>query len=115
MSRPSKPGSAFIASLDDVFADFGPIHVRRMFGGYGIYRDDLMFALVSDDVLYLKADEAMAAELAARGLSPFEYEKQGRRMQIAYYTAPAEIFDDPDDARQWAQRAYAAALRSRKR
>ena len=86
-----------------------------MFGGYGIYRDDLMFALVANDVLYLKTDEAMARELAARDLKPFEYAKQGKRMQIAYYTAPAEIFDDPDEAKLWATRAYAAALRSKER
>lgn len=86
-----------------------------MFGGYGIYRDGLMFALVSDDVLYFKADEAMAAELAARDLKPFEYRKQGKRMTIAYYTAPAEIFDDPDEAKRWAKRAHAAALRAKQR
>jgi DNA transformation protein len=115
VSQRSRPKSAFVASLDDVFEMFGPIRAKRMFGGYGIYRDDLMFALVSDDVLYLKTDEAMATELAARDLRPFEYTKQGKRMQIAYYTAPAEIFDDPDEAKRWAKRAYAAALRARKR
>ena len=91
---------------------FSPEQNERI---YGIYRDDLMFALVSDDVLYLKTDEAMAAELAARELKPFKYTKQGKRMTIAYYTAPAEIFDDPDEAKRWAKRAYAAALRAKKR
>lgn len=105
--------SDFVASLDDVFETFGPIRAKRMFGGYGIYHDELMFALVSDDVLYLKTDEAMARELAARDLEPFEYTKQGRRTQLSYYTAPAEIFDDPDEAKRWAKRAYAAALRAR--
>lgn len=107
--------SAFVASLDDVFELFGPIRAKRMFGGYGIYRDDLMFALVSDEVLYLKTDDVMAEELAARDLKPFEYTKQGKRMQIAYYTAPAEIFDDLEEAKRWAKRAYAAALRAKKR
>jgi len=109
-----QPRSAFVAALDDVFEAFGPIRAKRMFGGYGIYCEDLMFALVSDDVLYLKSDEAMARELAARDLEPFEYTRQGKRMQMSYYTAPAEIFDDPDEAQRWAKRAYAAALRARK-
>jgi len=107
--------SDFVASLDDVFEHFGPVRAKRMFGGYGIYRDELMFALVSDDVLYLKTDEAMAAELTGRDLKPFEYRKQGKRMQIAYYTAPAEIFDDPDEAERWAKRAYGAARRAKRR
>lgn len=115
MIRRKQALSDFVASLDDVFASFGPIRVKRMFGGYGVYRDDLMFALVAGDVLYLKADETMAAELAARELGPFEYSKQGRRMQISYYTAPAEVFDDPDEAKCWAQKAYAAALRGKRR
>jgi DNA transformation protein len=107
--------SGFVASLDDVFGKFGPIRAKRMFGGYGIYRDDIMFALVSGDVLYLKTDDAMAAELAARGSRPFEYTKQGKRTRIAYFTAPAEIYDDPDEAGVWARRSYAAALRAKKR
>jgi DNA transformation protein len=115
VSQRVRPRSAFVTALDDVFREFGPIQAKRMFGGYGIYRDDLLFALVADDVLYLKTDEAMAAELARRDLKPFAYRKQGKRMQIAYYTAPAEIFDDPDEAKRWAKRAYAVALRARKR
>jgi DNA transformation protein len=107
--------SDFIASLDDVFEKFGPIRAKRMFGGYGIYRNDIMFALVSDDLLYLKTDDAMAAELAARGSRPFEYTKQGKRTRIGYFTAPAEIYDDPDEAKLWAGRACAVALRATRR
>jgi DNA transformation protein len=108
-------GSEFVAYLEEVFETFGPIQAKRMFGGYGIYRDALMFALVSDDVLYLKTDEAMATELAALGMPPFEYTKQGNRTQIAYYMAPAGVFDDRDEAKRWADRAYAAALRAKQR
>lgn len=106
--------SEFVDHLSEVFARFGPIRARRMFGGYGVYHDDLMFALVADDVLYLKADERTAALFAEQGLPPFEYEKAGKRMQMSYYMAPEEIFDDPDLAREWAVRAFEAALRSRK-
>ena len=111
MSKPAV--SEFVAHLDEVFAAFGPIRARRMFGGYGIYRDDLMFGLVAGDILYLKADAETLARFTARGLAPFEYTKQGKRMKISYYTAPEEIFDDPDEARGWAELAYEAALRSR--
>lgn len=107
------PKSAFVKSLDDIFEEFGRIRVRPMFGGYGVYHDGLMFALVSDDVLYLRTDKAMAAELAARNLKPFEYMRQGERVQLAYTSAPAEIFDDPDEAKRWAQRAYVVAVVAR--
>lgn len=104
--------SEFIENLRDVFALFGEIRVRRMFGGYGVYRDGLMFALAADEVLYLKADADSAASFIERGLPPFEYEKRGKTVRIAYYAAPDEIFDDPETARKWADLAYAAALRA---
>lgn len=104
--------SEFVAYLHEVFAGIGPIQSRRMFGGHGIYRDGLMFGLVADDTLYLKADDASRADFESRGLPPFEYVKQGKRMAMSYYAAPEAIFDDPDEAQVWAQRAYAAALRA---
>lgn len=104
----------FIDNLNEVFAPFGAIRARRMFGGYGIYHDDLMFALVADEVLYLKVDEQSIAAFEERGLGPFEYEKNGRKMKMSYHLAPEEIFDDPEQAREWAVLAFDAALRSRK-
>lgn len=85
-----------------------------MFGGYGVYHDGLMFALVADDVLYLKADEKSSPAFAALGLPQFEYEKSGKKMRMSYYGAPEEIFDDPVQAKAWADRAYGAAVRAKK-
>jgi DNA transformation protein and related proteins len=51
--------SEFVDSLDEVVAQFGAISAKHMFGGYGIYHDSVMFGLVADDVLYLKADETL--------------------------------------------------------
>lgn len=106
--------SEFVDNLEAVFAAFGPIRTRRMFGGYGVYHEDLMFGLVADDVLYLKADGQSAEMFRNRGLAQFEYQAKGRLSRMSYYTAPEEIFDDPEAARQWAVRAFEAALRSRK-
>jgi len=104
----------FVTHLNDVFERFGPIHAKRMFGGYGVYHQDLMFALVADDVLYLKADAESSAFFDQLGLSRFEYIKDGKMTRMSYYMAPEEIFDDADVAKVWAVRAYEAALRSRK-
>jgi len=106
--------SEFVDFLHEVFADFGRIDARRMFGGWGIYHDNLMFALVYDEVLYLKADPETAASFEGLGSSRFEYSKDGQIVRLSYYSAPAEIFDDPEQARTWATRAYAAALRTKK-
>jgi DNA transformation protein len=106
--------SEFVEHLAEIFESFGEIRSRRMFGGYGIYHDELMFGLVAGDVLYLKADSRSAPSFTERGLAAFEYIKQGKPTRLSYYQAPEEIFDDPDAARLWAVRAFEAALRSRK-
>jgi DNA transformation protein and related proteins len=105
--------SEFINYLHEVFSDFGPITTRKMFGGYGIYHDGLMFGLVADDTLYLKVDDSTKDQFINKDLSPFEYDKGNKKIQMSYYLAPEEIYDDPDEATYWARLAYQAALKSK--
>lgn len=107
--------SDFVDYVRDVFAPLGEVRVRRMFGGYGVYHQERMFALVAADVLYLKADAHSAQCFEQRGLTRFEYTRQGRTVQLSYYTAPEEVFDDPEAACQWGRLACAAAGRSARR
>ena len=108
-----KKVSEFVEHLNEVFHLLGPIHSRRMFGGYGIYHHELMIGLVADDTLYLKTDAISAPQFAEAGCVPFEYVKNGVTMKMSYASAPIEVFDDPEIAKAWASRAYEAALRSR--
>ena len=105
--------SEFTEFLHEVFAGFGPITLRRMFGGHGVYHQGLMFGLVADDVLYLKADEQNRQCFEVLGLAPFEYGKDGKVMKLSYYAAPPSLMDDMDEAADWARRSYEAALRAR--
>jgi len=111
----AQPRSEFVSYLHEVLAPFGAIDAKRMFGGYGIYHDGLMFALVADDVLFLKADDESAPKFENLGRQRFEYLKQGKPIRLSFFTAPEEIFDDPDEARTWATLAFEAALRARKK
>jgi DNA transformation protein len=104
--------SEFVQSLHEVFERFGRIESKRMFGGHGIYHEGRMFALVVRDTLYLKADPQSAPHFDRLRLPAFEYTKQGKTMQMSYREAPAEVFDDRDEAALWARRAWEAALRS---
>lgn len=85
-----------------------------MFGGHGVYHDGLMFGLVADDVLYFKADDQSVQRFVDLGLAQFEYAKEGRRTRMSYWEAPEAIFDDPQQAKEWAGLAYDAALRASK-
>ena len=107
--------SEFVQFVMETLDGFGPIRVRRMFGGYGVYRQDLMFGLIDDDVLYLKADRESALFFRERGLAQFEYMRKGKPTRLSYFAAPEEIFDDPEEAVLWASRAYEAAVRASSR
>ncbi len=105
--------SSFVDHLLGLLAGFAPVRAKRMFGGYGLYVDDLMFGIVIDDVLYLKVDDGNRARYLERELPPFEYEAKGKRVSLSYFRAPEELFDESEVAIDWAREAYAAALRTR--
>jgi DNA transformation protein len=98
--------------IRDLFSAFGPVTVRRMFGGAGIYADDVMFALVADEVIYLKVDDETAGVFEQEGLAPFTYSKKpGRQAVMSYRRMPDRCYDDPDEMAVWAARALGAAQR----
>lgn len=71
--------SDFIAYVQELFADFGAVSARRMFGGYGLYREGVRIGVVMDDGLYLRADEANKARFETAGSAPFVYDSDGKR------------------------------------
>ena len=99
--------------LAELFAGFGPVTVRRMFSGAGIFADGLMIALVVDGVIFLKADETLVPRFEREGLPPFSYKtKEGRRTIMSYWRMPERLYDDPDELADWARQSLAAAQRS---
>lgn len=106
--------SDFSEFLREQFAALGTVHVRRMFGGAGLFCDGLMFGLIADEVLYLKVDEINRGEFEALELEPFVYERKGQAVNLSYLRAPEDILDDPDAALYWGELALAAAQRGRK-
>ncbi len=96
----------------DLFAEFGGVSIRSMFGGAGIFRDDLMFGLIIDDQIYLKVDDHNRAGFEAAGQGPFLYErKDGRSMAMSYYLIPDSLYDDAGELAEWAAKSFAAAQR----
>ncbi len=82
---------------------------KRMFGGYGIYFGEQMFALVADEVLYFKVADNNRDAFNERGLPAFQYERSGKQYAMSYHEAPAEVLDEPDAMRSWADAAIDAA------
>jgi DNA transformation protein len=106
--------SDFVATVLDLLSRWGGVSARRMFGGYGIYRQGLMFALVADDVLYLKVDDRNRPSYQAAGMGPFTYDGKSKTVTLPYWEAPSELFDDDDAMIEWAKSAFGAALRAHK-
>ena len=102
-------------AIRDLFAGLGPVRIRKMFGGQGIYRDDLMFALEVYGELYLKTDEAAVEAFRAAGSRLFVYEKAGRPTLTSYWLMPEAALDDPEEAARWGRFALEAASRKARR
>lgn len=102
----------FVDYVLELFGPFGTVGARRMFGGHGIYLDGLMFAIVSGDALYLKADEMNRVEFVQAGCEAFGYARKGGRATLNFYRAPEDAMESPELMLPWARTAYAAALRA---
>ncbi len=102
----------FVSYVVDLLESLGPVRAKGMFGGHGIFLEGLMFGLVADSILYLKADKESESEFNARGLEAFTYNKQGKAFKMSYYQAPEEVLENGEEMNTWANKAYCAALRA---
>lgn len=102
----------FIEYVMELLGPFGTVGTRRMFGGHGVYLDGLMFAIVSEDTLYLKADEMNRIEFEQAGCEIFGYTRKGKRTALSFFRAPEDAMESPELMLPWARTAYAAALRT---
>jgi DNA transformation protein len=99
--------------LIDLFTDFGPVTIRRMFSGYGISADGTNFALALRAGLYFRADEQTIPSYEAEGSKPFQYQTRAKTVTVnSYWQLPARLFDDSEELAQWARAALAAAQRA---
>jgi len=102
-----------VQHLIDLMRRFGVVRARAMFGGHGLYRDDLMFALLAGGVLYLKVDEQTAPLFTEKALHPFGFTARGRTVRLSYHEAPPEVLEDEVAMAAWCGLAWEAALRAR--
>lgn len=107
-------GDSFHDYVKELFAGMGPVEIKRMFGGAGGYSGGLMFLLLADDTIHIKADDALKAELREEGSGPFVWEPQsgprkGEKVDLGYWRLPDAALDDPDLAAEWGRKALAIA------
>ena len=107
----------YVDHVVEMLKPFGAVTVRRMFGAWGLYREGVFFALIADDVLYLKADDENARDFEELGLEPFTFRESrgGEDVVTSYRRAPDEALENPHEMARWAKSAYGAALRKQVR
>jgi DNA transformation protein len=99
--------SDYLDFVLEQLAPLGELRSRKMFGGVGLYANNLFFAIIDDDVLYLKGDDALRPQFEAAGSHAFDPFGEGKPM--AYWSAPAEALDEPDQLAEWGRRSLAVA------
>jgi DNA transformation protein len=102
----------FVDYVVELMAGWSTVSARKMFGGFGLYREGLMFALIVEDELFFKTDNDNVAQFRSEGCHPFVYSSKTRTVQMSYWSAPAASLDSPAEMLEWCQSAYGAALRA---
>ena len=104
----------FKAYVEELFVGLGPVRFKAMFGVVAVYADDLIFAIVADDTLYLRADDEVRPQFEAAGCTPFVYKSRDREdMPLGFWKAPDDAMEGPDEAEPWARLSLDAALRKK--
>ena len=102
---------SFSSYLRDLFSELGPVTLRKMFGGQGLYHDGLIIGLVIGEELFLKTDAATVEAFEQAGGYPFVYRGKGKPVTMSYWLPPAEAMESSQAMRPWARLAYEASVR----
>lgn len=104
----------FVEYVTEQLSAWGEVSVRRMFGGAGLSRERTMFAVIADDVAYLKVDDSNRDDFLRAGSAPFEpYPEKIKTTIRTYYEIPADVLEDPDELAQWAERSWRVARKKK--
>ena len=104
----------YLTYVIDQLDSLGPVRYKRMFGGAGLYFEDLFFGLVADDVLYFKVDESNRADYEAEGMGPFKPFPDKKEV-MQYYEVPIDVLENKEALRDWAEKAVRVAERKVKK
>jgi len=103
---------SFAEFLREHLAPLGRVTLRRMFGKSGVFCDGVMFAVVTDNTLYVRVDDHNRATFKeAESFPPLNYTHKGSTIDLSFWRVPERLFDEPDELLAWARAALAAAHR----
>lgn len=99
--------------ITELFFEFGPVTLRRMFSGYGVVADGVNFAMALQGGMIFRVDEATVGRYEAEGSKPFQYDTRSKTIVVkSYWHLPERLYDDPEELAVWAREAVGAAQRA---
>lgn len=102
----------YVDYLLELMQPFGIATARPMFGGFGVFKEGRIFAIIVSDVLYFKTDDVNRHRFETIGLGPFTYIANEKVMTMSYHRAPDDALENPHVMSEWARDAFEAALRT---
>jgi DNA transformation protein and related proteins len=106
----NKPIPPFVEHCQELLGELGRTRTKRMFGGWGLYVDELFIALIARERLFLKANASTQAQFVAAGGEAFVFHNKDQAISTHYFTVPAEAMDSAALMLPWARLAQQAAL-----
>ncbi len=106
--------SNYLEYIMEILAPHGEITARSMFGGYGIYKNGVIFALIAYDELYFKVDESNKSQYKKFDSEPFTYEAKGKKSTMSYWKVPIEILENEEEIGVWLDQSYEISLKKKK-
>ena len=110
-----KKDDSFKDYVLDLLVDFGTVEAKRMFSGWGVYRDGIIFAIITDGELYFKVDKRSQTDYEKYDSHPFTYTREGRQVSLSYWLLPEEIMEEQEKLFEWAQISIDISERSKKK
>lgn len=101
--------------IEEQLTAFGEVRSKRMFGGVGFFKNDLMFAMIGGGKFRLKADETTIPDFEAHGMQPLYLDKYPNKPPMPYWEVPVSVLEDRDELAQWCAKAYAIAVKKKKK
>ena len=110
MPKPPSPQQKLVDEIDIKLAPLGHFRALRMFSGYGLYLDGVIFGLVARDRLWLRVDDRSRPDFQKAGMEPFAYSKDGKSVSLTYFRCPDPVLADPAKLQKWAKEARRASV-----
>ncbi len=103
----------FVNYVIDLLSPYGHIKARAMFGGYGLYKDGIIVAIIADDELYFKVDKESIEVYKSRDSRPFCYKVRDKIINMSYWYVPLEVMENEKLLGNCLDMAYLATINAK--